>query len=186
MRFKIGVFVGLFLLGKAGALELGLSGGLTKLAGDNINESQIGLTATVGASHTLIKGVDYILGLEYARVGVEPDSDYVYKSLDIGVRWYPGWKPLVPYLMGSIALYDWKIEHGGKTATNSFTQKEMKSRSLGLGGGMGFLWQLNRRMNVDVLLTSHFIFSQNPQRLGPTDQNELILQATVGLWYKLF
>lgn len=187
MRLGIGVFLGLFIFSRVGAFELGFSGGYVKLARDNALEKKTGLVATMSGSREVVEGVDYLFNLQYATVGVEPDSNYIYRSIDLGVKWCLSSKSrVIPYLIGQVGLYDWKIEQDGKTAINPFTHREMKARSLGLGGGVGCLWRVTYRVSADVLLLSHFVFSQNPYKFGPSDDNELLLQIRVGLWYELF
>lgn len=178
--------MGLLLLGEGTAFELGLAGGAGRLLGDNISESQTGFVAVLSASHTLVDGVDYIFDLQYAQVGVKTDLTYVYRSVGIGIRWYPSSDLLYPYCTGHIGFFDWRIERGGKTAVSTSTYEEMHTRSLGLGMGVGCMLQLSQRISADVLLLSHFIFSQNPSKFGPDDENEVLLQAQMGLSYRLF
>jgi hypothetical protein len=177
--------VGFILFGEGTALELGFSGGVGGLAGGNISGSQIGFVGTLSASHTLVDGVDYILDLQYAQIEVKTDSTYVYTSAGLGVRWYPSPRALTPYCIGHIGVFDWRIERDGRTF-NPSTGEEMKALSLGLGAGVGCMWQLSQKIDMDFLLLSHFIFSQNPSKFGSDDENELLFQAQIGLSYRLF
>lgn len=187
MRFTVvALIMGLLLFGEGGAFELGFSLGAGWAAGDNVSESKAGPTAALSASHSLVDGVDYIFDLQYVQIGATPDSTYVYRSVGLGVRWYPNAGALTPYCMGHIGLFDWKIARDGKTAVNPSTQKEMKALSLGLGAGVGCVWQLSQKIAADFVFLSHFIFSQNPGKFGPDDENEVLLGARMGLSYCLF
>jgi hypothetical protein len=186
VRFGVLVMTGFLLLGEGSGLELELSAGAGWLAGDNVSESKIGPAAALSVSHTLVDGVDYLLNLQYAQVATGTDSTYVYRSIGMGVRWYPTPGALTPYCVGHIDLFDWRIGRDGKTAVNPSTDEEMEALSLALGAGAGCMWRLSRRIAADFLFLSHFIFSQNPDKFGLDDGNELLLRVQIGLSYSLF
>ncbi|KPJ48989.1 hypothetical protein AMJ40_06480 [candidate division TA06 bacterium DG_26] len=190
MRYAIGlVFVlvfGILFLSEVEGIEFEASVGLGWLEGDNIAGSETGSVLNVGASRTLVSGVDYFVHIQYARISAEVDFTYVYRSGGLGVRWYPSRQRLVPYAMGRLGLYDWRIERGGETARNPDTGEQMRTRSLGLGGGIGVLWRLSDRLSADLAVLSDFVFSQDPEIMGPEDENEVLLQSRVGLRYRLF
>jgi|GEM_PF-3598286 len=185
LRLALTVMMGLLLLGEGSGFELGLSGGAGCLAGHNVSQSKLGLAAALSVCHTLVDGVDYIFDLQYAQVGTHTDSTYVYRSAGMGVKWYPSPGALTPYCLGHIGLFDWSIRQDGKTAVNQSSNEEMKAFSLGLGAGAGCMWQLSQRIAADFVFLSHFIFSQNPGKFGPDDENEVLLRAQIGLSYSL-
>ena len=87
--------------------------------------------------------------------------------------------------MGHIGIFDWSLERD-REIVNPSTGEAMDALSLGLGAGVGCIWQLSEKIDVDLLLFSHFIFSQNPGKFGFDDENEVLLQAQMGLSYRLF
>ncbi len=181
-----GFIIALFMLTEGHALKIGAWGGVARIAGDEISDSDVGYLYGVGLSHTVVEGVDYELGFQYARVTANSVETYVKKSVELSAVWYPNWSPVLPFAKGHLGFHDWRIGADGAIFTNPETGEEMKSRSLGLGGSVGGRWQLDPRLAADLSLSARFIFSQDGFKFGSADHNEVYFETSVGLWYRLF
>lgn len=174
------------LLTESHALKIGGWSGVTRIIGDEISDSDVGYELGVGLSHTVVDGVDYELGFHYARITANSTHTYVKKSFELSAVWYPRWSPLLPYAKGHLGFHNWQIENDGGVVVYPETGEEMKARSLGLGAGLGGRWHLNSRFTADISLSARLIFSQNGLKFGPTDGNEVYVETSVALWYRLF
>jgi len=173
-------------LSQGHAFKVGGWGGIVKLAGDEISDSDLGYRLGVGFSHTVVDGVDYELGFHFAKVTANGGDTYVKKSVEFSSVWYPRWSPLLPYAKGHIGFSNWQIEENGSVALHPETGEEMKARSLGLGAGVGGRWKMTPRLTVDISVSARLIFSQDGLKFGPTDRNEAYLESSLGLWYHVF
>jgi hypothetical protein len=182
----VSLIIPLLTFSEGHALKVGGWGGVVRLAGDEISDSDLGYRLGVGFSHTVVDGVDYELGFHYAKTTANDGDTYVKKSVELSSVWYPGWSPLLPYAKGHIGFHNWQIEENGGIALHPETGEEMKARSLGLGAGVGGRWEMTSRLEVDISVSARLIFTQDGLKFGPTDRNEVYLESSLGLWYRLF
>jgi hypothetical protein len=137
-------------------------------------------------SHTVVDGVDYEFGFQYAKATANGSDTYVKKSVELSAVWYTSWNPLLPYAKGHLGFHNWQIEEDGDILIHPETGEQMKARSLGLGAGVGGRWEMTSRVTVDISISARLIFSQDGLKFGPSDRNEAYLESTLGLWYRLF